>query len=250
MRRQVQLFLCALQFLTRIPVPRLAGFEDSWITRSAKFFPLVGQLVGALSAGALLLAGEVWQGFVPLLLAITAGILITGAFHEDGLADTADGLGGGRDAAHRLAIMKDSRIGAFGALALLLLLALKMAALAPFNIEMAALLLLASHGTARAAAVVVMCALPYAGDPAASKIKPVPDGVTGAEVFIAVVLALWPLFLLPLSLALAGMIGGIVLAMIIALTARRLVGGYTGDILGAVEQMFELGFLLGAAAIL
>jgi adenosylcobinamide-GDP ribazoletransferase len=250
MRRQVQLFLCALQFLTRIPVPRLSGFEDSWITRSAKYFPLVGQIVGALSAGVLLLAGEVWQGYVPLLLAITAGILITGAFHEDGLADTVDGLGGGRDAAHRLAIMKDSRIGAFGALALLLLLALKFAALAPFNIGMAALLLLASHGAARAAAVVAMCAMPYAGDPAVSKSKPVPDGVTAPEMFLAALFGLWPLLLLPLPLALAGMIGGLLLAMIIALAARRLVGGYTGDILGAIEQMFELGFLLGAAAIL
>lgn len=250
MRRQVQLFLCALQFLTRLPAPALAGFEDSWITRSAKYFPLVGQIVGALSAAVLLLAGEVWQGSVPLLLAITAGILITGAFHEDGLADTADGLGGGRDAAHRLAIMKDSRIGAFGALALVLLLALKVAALTPFRLEVAALLLIASHGAGRAAAVVVMRLMAYAGDPAASKIKPVPAGVSTGEVVFALIFAAWPLLLLPPPLALVGVIVGAVLAAAIALAARRLVAGYTGDILGAVEQLFELGFLLGASAVL
>lgn len=250
MMRQVKLFLCAVQFLTRIPVPRLTDFEDIWITRSAKYFPLVGQIVGGLSAAVLLLADNVWQGFVPLLLALVAGILITGAFHEDGLADTADGLGGGRDAAHRLAIMKDSRIGTYGALALLLVLALKAAALAPFNAGMAALLLIAGHGAARAAAVAVMCALPYAGDPAASKTKPVPEGVRGWEVLLAVLIAIWPMFLVPSPLVIAGLLGGAILAILIALTARRLVRGYTGDVLGAVEQLFELGFFLGAAAIL
>ncbi|MCC6914950.1 MAG: adenosylcobinamide-GDP ribazoletransferase [Rhodospirillaceae bacterium] len=250
MMRQIKLFLCAVQFLTRIPVPHLAGFEGAWITRSARYFPLVGQIVGGLAAAALLLANEVWQGVVPLLLALTAGILLTGAFHEDGLADTADGLGGGRDAAHRLTIMKDSRIGTFGALALVLLLALKLAGLALFNPGMAALLLLASHGMGRTAAVVVMGVLPYAGDPAASKTKPVPDGVRGGEVLLALLFGAWPLLLLPAPLAIYGLVGGVFLALLIALTARRLINGYTGDVLGAVEQVFELGFVLGAAAVL
>lgn len=250
MMRQIKLFLCAVQFLTRIPVPRLADFEDSWITRSTRYFPLVGQIVGALCAAVLLLAGELWQGFVPLLLALVAGVLITGAFHEDGLADTADGLGGGRDAAHRLAIMKDSRIGTFGALALLLMLALKLGALALFTPGVAALLLLASHGAGRTAAVVVMAALPYAGDPAGSKIKPVPDGVRGGEVVIALLLGAWPLLLVPAPLVLGGVLGGVLLALLMAFAARKLINGYTGDVLGAVEQLFELGFLLGAAAIL
>ena len=248
MRRQLHLFLCAIQFLTRIPVPSLPGFEDAWITRSARYFPLVGQIVGALCAGVLLLAGQVWPGVMPVLLALTAGILLTGAFHEDGLADTADGLGGGRDAAHRLAIMKDSRIGVYGALALVLVLALKVTALSLFALEMAALLLLAAHGAGRAAAVAIMFLLPYVGDRDVSKIKPVSRGVTGGEVLLALLLAAWPFIFLPLPLALAGILGGLALATLIALTARRLIGGYTGDVLGCAEQLFELGFFLAASA--
>lgn len=250
MRRQFDLFLCALQFLTRLPVPPLRGFEAAWITRSAKYFPLVGQIVGAASAGVLLLAGLVWQGAAPALLAVAAGILVTGAFHEDGLADTVDGLGGGRDAAHCLAIMKDSRIGTYGALALVLAVGLKVAALAPLDAGTAALLLVAGHGGGRAAAVLVMRALPYAGDPSVSKIKPVPDGVTTREVAFALLTGAWPLVLLPMPLAAAGVAGGALLAGGIALAARRRVGGYTGDVLGAAEQLFEIGFLLAAAAVL
>ena len=250
MIRQVRLFLCAVQFLTRVPVPALPGFEEEWITRSARYFALVGQMVGGFAAAVLLLASDVWSGAVPVILALAAGILITGAFHEDGLADTVDGLGGGRDAAHRLAIMKDSRIGTYGALALIVAIGLKAAALGAFTAATAALLLLASHGGGRAAAVAVMRALTYAGDPRTSKIKPVPAGVTGGEVSLALLLGAWPFFLLPAPLALAGLAGGAVLAVLLALAARRLVGGYTGDILGAAEQVFEVGFLLGAAAVL
>ena len=245
-RRQLDLFFCALQFLTRVPVPSNPRFEPAWITRCARYYPLVGQLVGAVCAGVLLAASNVWPGLTPALLAIAVGVLMTGAFHEDGLADTADGLGGGQDVAQRLVIMKDSRIGSYGAIALGLCLALKASALSGFTPVVAACLLLAAHGGGRAAAVVAMFCLRHVSDPATARYKPTAEGVRGGEVLFAVLVSLWPLAFLPPVQAALAVAGGAVFAWLMALAARRLVGGYTGDVLGAIEQLFELGFLLAA----
>lgn len=244
---QVRLLVCAVQFLTRVPIPALKAFEPDWITRSARYFPLVGQGVGAVCAGVLLIGDRLWSAPVGAILAIAAGLLITGAFHEDGLADTADGLGGGQTPARRLEIMKDSRIGTYGVCALVGVLALKAAVLA--GTPAVAALLLAAHGLGRAAAVAVMRLTPYAPSGEAGKWKPVPQGVRTGEVIVALLIAAWPLALLPPGAILAGLAGGALLAILLTLTARRLIGGHTGDVLGAVEQVFELGFLLGATAL-
>ncbi len=248
-RHQVRLFLCAAQFLTRVPTPALKTFDPEWITRSARYFPLVGQGVGGVCALGLLAANHVWSPAVAALLAIGAGVLITGAFHEDGLADTADGLGGGQTAARRLEIMKDSRIGTYGVCALGLVLALKVAVLGSVSASKAAAMLLAAHGLGRAAAVMAMRLTPYAPSGEAGKWKPVPQGVRWGEVAVAVLIALWPLVLLPPLSSLGGLVVGAILASFVAWQARRLIGGHTGDVLGAIEQVFELGFLLGAAAL-
>jgi len=244
MRREYALVLCAIQFLTRLPVPRQADFQSDWVYRSARYFPLAGQLVGFLTALVFSITSHVWQGLIPAVLTITAGVLITGAFHEDGLADTVDGLGGGQDVQRRLAIMKDSRVGSYGVLALILCIGIKVAALASVAPAIALVTLIAAHGCARGAAVVAM-RLPYVGDRHAAKTPPAQ--VARLDVFIALALSAWPLFLLRVGSILPSLALGSLLALAMAMTARRLVGGQTGDILGAVEQMFETGFLLGAA---
>lgn len=252
-RRQVELFWCAVQFLTRLPVPRLDRYEPEWLPRSARWFSLVGQVVGGLSALVLLSAGRVWSGALPALLAVVAGVAVTGAFHEDGLADTADGLGaglgGGRTRERRLEIMKDSRLGTYGAVALGLALAVKVGALSGLGAGAAAAwALVAAHGLGRAAAVLGMAAMPYAGDPEASKAKPVAVGVGRLEITVACAVALWPLLALSPGRAAAGLAVGSLAALWPALAARRGIGGWTGDVLGAMEQAFETGFLLGCAA--
>lgn len=249
LRRQLDLLLVAIQFLTRIPTPQIAGFDPDWISRSARYFPLVGQAVGAISALVFFAASQVWPPAIAALLAIATGVLVTGGFHEDGLADTADGLGGGQTSERRLEIMKDSRLGSYGALALGLTLALKTAALASLPPLVGALVLLTAHGLGRGAAVVAMAVLPYARGLDLSKWKPSPTGLSAGEVAIALLLAAWPLALLSLGVGGAGLALGALLALAPAFAARRLIGGQTGDVLGAVEQMFELGFLLGAAAL-
>ena len=247
-QRQWALLLCGVQFLTRIPVPPQPGFSADWINRSARYFPLVGQLVGLFAAVILLLAAQLWSGWIAGLLALLTAVLITGALHEDGLADTADGLGGGRDAAHRLAIMKDSRIGAYGVLALGFGTALKLVSLASLSPWMAACSLVAAHGVARAAAVAVMYALPYAGDEASAKISTRTSPPSLTEMFVALAFCAWPLLLLNGARAVLGIAICAVVTLAMAATARRLIGGQRGDILGAVEQLCEAGFLLGCAA--
>src|SRR5689334_1916994 len=122
-------FFHALRFLTVLPVPRSEDLDADWLVRASKFFPAVGIVVGAASALVLLVASHWWIGLVPAILAVAASVILTGALHEDGLADAADALGAGSREA-RLAIMKDSRIGTYGVLALAFTLALRIALLA------------------------------------------------------------------------------------------------------------------------
>ena len=247
--RQWRLLVGAAQFLTRLPTPATAAFAPDGVDRSARYFPVIGQLVGVLCAAVWVAAGRLWPGLPSAALAVAAGVLVTGALHEDGLADTADGFGGGVDREHRLAIMKDSRIGAYGALALILVVVLRIGLLAGMSPRAGALALVVAHGGARAAAVIVMTALPYAGDPRAAKVKPTPGDVTWLEAGIALALGGWPLIGLgPARAAIAlGLAAAAATGM--ALTARRLIGGVTGDVLGAVEQLSEVALLMGAAVV-
>jgi adenosylcobinamide-GDP ribazoletransferase len=246
-------FWNALRFLTVIPAPGAERIEDDWLMRAAKYFPLVGVIVGSFSAIALLLAGGIWSGLLPSLLAIATSIVLTGALHEDGLADTADGFGGGRSRQTRLTIMKDSRIGTYGTLALGLTVALRVAALATLPPWIGAAALIAAHAGGRLAAAAAMTALPYAGDPAATKLSYTEAPLRAAEVALAVIFvfaALLPLAQTGIFAALIGLLFGAALVGWLVDLAGKLLGGYTGDVLGATEQLFEVGFLLGVAGVL
>jgi adenosylcobinamide-GDP ribazoletransferase len=243
-------FLHAVRFLTIVRVPSEPAIEPDWLMRSSKYAPLVGALIGAFAAAVLVAASQLWGGIIPALLAVGASILVTGAFHEDGLADSFDALGGYTRQA-RLAIMKDSRIGTYGVLGLGLCIALRVAALAALPLPIAAAALVASHGSARVASVMVMNLVPYAPQATTPKIAFPTDRLRILEVVVTLAFGLaacagliwmsWPA-------ALAAVALGTVLAAYIARLTVRLIGGYTGDVLGAIEQMFELAVLLAVAA--
>ncbi len=187
------------------------------------------------------------------MFAVAASIAVTGALHEDGLADTADGFGGGWSAEKRLAIMKDSRIGAYGTLALVFGAALQVTALAEMPSWNGAAAMVAAHAAARITPALVMNALPYAGDTAAMKVSYTDAPVSANDIrfaLIVVVRASVPFAFVLILSVISGLLLGAVLSTAIALWARRLIGGYTGDVLGAIEQMFEIGFVLGVAAII
>jgi adenosylcobinamide-GDP ribazoletransferase len=248
MRAELRYFLTAVQVLTRIPMPRLRGFGEEWLERGVKYFPLTGALVGAVCAILLFLFSKLWAGMLPALLTITAGVFVTGGLHEDGFADFFDSIGGATREA-RLSIMKDSRLGAYGVMALGAGLLIKILALAALPVWTGAAALVAAHAGGRFATVGVISMLPYAGGINAAKIKPLGHGITRRDLAIAAALGILPvLLLLPGRATYAAPLAAAGAACLIAWVARRMLGGYTGDVLGAVEQSYEIAFLLGAAA--
>ena len=251
MIHELRLFLTALQFLTRVPVPAWVGFEPAWLNQSARHFPGVGLCVGAVAALVLAAGHALFTPLVAVGLSMAASVLLTGAFHEDGFADTCDALGGAVSRERALAIMKDSRIGAYGAVGLVLMLGLKAATLASMPLALAVPALLFAHTASRAAAVMLIRWLPYAGDVEHAKAKPMAQrvdrvGVVVAWAWVVVVGAaiVWhrPAQLAALSIALVLLIAG---TLWCARWLRRRLGGYTGDALGATQQITELLALLG-----
>lgn len=248
-RDELGVFALAVQFLTRLPVPHDLPFSEGRLLRATRYYPGVGLIVGAIGAGVLLVAGAVLPWAVAVVLSVAATVAATGAFHEDGLADAADGLGGGLTRARALEIMRDSRVGTYGVLALGLTLALKVAALVALAPGQAAALVLFGHAISRYAPVAVVARADYARDQGAKftapSVSPSGDRValaTAAAAAVALALVLGPGATLA-ALALAALLAAILVRRVLA----RL-GGYTGDCLGATQQVAELGLYLGVLA--
>ncbi len=251
---EMEHFRNAARFMTILPLRSATGeIAPDWLTRCLKYSPLVGIGIGLVSGLVLLIATELWNETVAAMLAVATSIALTGALHEDGFADTFDGFGGGFTVEKRLTIMKDSRIGTYGALALGLNVALRIAALAVLTPWQGVATLIAAHAAARAAPAWVMTRLSYSGDVGAMKVAYVESRPRVDELqlgLIFVLLAILPLTLISAPAVAFGALLGTALAALLALWARRLIGGYTGDVLGGIEQAFEIGFLLGVAAVL
>ena len=258
----VRHYLLALQFFTRVPVTgRLAewvGFSPQMLRASAAHFPGVGWLVGGVGAAVFVVALQGLPGaagaLAAALLSMVATVLLTGAFHEDGLADVADGLGGSADRNRALEIMKDSRIGAFGALALVLALGLKVALLASLSgqgMQAVAAAIVGAHVLSRLAPLFLIRWLPYVGDAGASKAKPLADAIGGGALLVGV---LWSVPALALVLVTQGsartaavVAACAVAALVMARMFRRRLRGFTGDGLGATQQVCELAIYLALA---
>ncbi|HLZ66301.1 MAG TPA: adenosylcobinamide-GDP ribazoletransferase [Aliidongia sp.] len=239
-----------LVFLTRLPIRLRGALPDDAVARAAWSFPIAGALVALAGAGAAILADMLrLPPMASALLALAATMAITGALHEDGLADTADGLGGGRTRERKLEIMKDSRIGSYGVLALMVGVGLRAAALASLVVEPRIHLLgalVAAHAGSRALLPLLMRALPSVrpGGLAASVGVP-----SAASAFAALVLGTVATFWgLGDRLGLVGFVAAAVGMVAVGVLARRQIGGYTGDVLGAAQQIGEIILLLVAAA--
>ena len=247
-RRELGYFLGAVGFFTRLPVPGWVGHSAAALSQCARYFPAVGLLVGGIGALVYWLALHLWPQPVAVLLSMAATIYATGAFHEDGLSDTADGLGGGWDKARILAIMKDSRVGSYGVVALVLALLGKFALLSGIDAALVPAALLAGHAVSRFGATLIMATLDYARDDESSKSRPATHRPSLASLLLAAGFALLPLLLLPLGKALAGIVLAALAATWLAAKFQRWLGGYTGDCLGAVQQVTEVLFYLGLMA--
>ena len=250
MKNQGASFLLAVQFLTRLPVPAHNIYSPARMAASVGYYPIVGVLVGGASAIVFAAADAVFPQALAVVLAIAAGLLLTGAFHEDGLADTFDGVGGGSTRDKTLDIMRDSRLGTYGTLALIITLAAKAGALAALSPTLVIAAFIAGHGLSRLSSVFVIATSRYVRDDGAG--KPAADGVSALSLAIALgtgalMLAVWCVFYAPTALAWA-VTGLIVGHVLMRLFFERKLGGYTGDTLGAVQQASEIGFYLGLVA--
>jgi adenosylcobinamide-GDP ribazoletransferase len=259
MSHQLRLLCVATQFLTRLPTPRLREFDPIWLAQSTRYFPLVGVLVGLANVLVWWLASRLLPASVAIGLMMGVSLLITGAFHEDGFADACDGLGGGSSKERVLVIMKDSRIGAFGAIGLVLMLGLKWTTLFALPVVLFAQCVVASHMLSRWCAIGLIAFLPYVRADADATAKDFAGRLRGGEWILSGVvgfLALVPLAwlharsgaLLDWTALGAGACAAAAAAVVAGLYVRGRIGGYTGDCLGAAQQLAELAFLLGSLA--
>lgn len=249
LRDHWQALWTAVGYFTRIPVPASVGFSQAGLNRAARYFPLVGWLVGAVAAAVYwLVSRTVPVPGVAVAASMVATLLLTGAFHEDGLADCADGFGGGYTPEDRLRIMHDSRIGAFGAIAVCMALLLKwqlLTALASHpGVVMASMV--AAHAASRAAAVSYLLTHDYVR--AEGKAKPVAQRMRWGDAAWTVVFGVAPLLWLGPACAVLVVIGLIPARWILGGYFLRRIGGITGDCLGMAQQLFELLTLWGGLA--
>jgi len=251
MRYQIELFLTALGFFTRLPVAAWVPWSPERLNHSARYFPLVGWIVGGVGAALLWLMLHWLPAVVAVPLSMAATIRLTGAFHEDGFADACDGLGGGWQQAQVLEIMKDSRLGSYGATGLVLMLLTKAAALAELAgqaPERAVVALLVAHPLSRLASTALIHRLEYVREDLTAKSKPLAHALSTPELLIATAGGLLPLMLLPARPALAALLLVTLVAWWFARLLLRRLGGYTGDCLGAAQQLTELACYLALLA--
>lgn len=245
LRHELEVFFNALRFFTRVPVPAWVGHSTELLNAAARYFPAVGWLVGAVGAAAFWTLGYVLPASLALLLSMTATILMTGAFHEDGFADSCDGFGGGWEKSQVLAIMKDSRIGSYGTVGMGLMLATKFAALHEMADGAVVLALLVAHPLSRFASTTLIAVLDYVRDDDSAKSKPLAHHLSGSSLACAALFGLLPLLLLDLGETLAVLGLALFTTWLAGRYFVRRIGGYTGDCLGATQQVTEVAIYIG-----
>ncbi|OBT07874.1 adenosylcobinamide-GDP ribazoletransferase [Vibrio sp. UCD-FRSSP16_10] len=246
-KKQLNLLLIAVSFFTRIPIPKWVEFDSEKLNKASRYFGVVGLLVGLISAFVFWLSQFVLPNSVSIILAMMASVLATGGFHEDGLADTADGFGGGWKVADKLRIMKDSRIGTYGTLSVGLTLLLKwqllveIASYSPLSVVIA---LIAAHPLSRVVAASLIFSEQYVTEDDGSKSKPLAQHQHINDLLIlcasgAVVLACL-IGVFPFVVSLCLLLALVVTRQVLIWGFNRQIGGYTGDTLGAAQQISEL----------
>jgi adenosylcobinamide-GDP ribazoletransferase len=252
MKKELHIFFTCLMFYTRIPCPKNITHHPDYLNKATRYFPFIGWIVGSISFLAFYLFSFFLSTEIAVILAIIASILTTGAFHEDGFADVCDGFGGGWTKEKILMIMKDSAIGAYGAIGLVLLFLLKFKLLSESillftnNILLIFLLFISAHSLSRLAAISIIFTHEYSREDASSKSKPIAKQYTWKEVFGSFFFGLIPLLVFSyfdLKFLLA-IIPVYITRYFLARYFQKWIDGYTGDCLGATQQVCEVIFYL------
>ncbi|MEY3287998.1 MAG: adenosylcobinamide-GDP ribazoletransferase [Pseudomonadota bacterium] len=242
---KLKLFLLALGFYTRLPCPQTLDYKQ--LPQATVYLPLVGWLVGGITAFSFYLTDLLWPQVTAVILALIAGIFLTGAFHEDGFADVCDGFGGGWGKPRILEIMKDSSIGVYGVVGLLLLFLLKISLLGSLLATAVPFVLLAGHSISRLSPLLLMQHYDYARNNDSKAVVAVYK-IDMQQLIIATMIALLPLILLP-AVCILAIIPVLAVNWYLGRYFYRYIGGYTGDCLGASQQISEAVFYLSISAL-
>jgi len=247
MKKEIRVFFTALMFFTRIPCPKWVDHSQEYLNKSSRYFPLMGWIVGGISALVLCGASLVLPFPIAILLSMVASIWVTGAFHEDGLADVCDGFGGGWTKEKILLIMKDSRVGAFGIIGLIMVLGMKFLCLTSFPLSSVGLglIIIAGHSLSRFVAITFLFTHEYARDDDQSKSKPLATKISGGSLLLAAIFGIAPMFLLSSYYVFILIVPVYLTKMLLGRFYKKWIGGYTGDCLGATQQICEVVFYLG-----
>jgi adenosylcobinamide-GDP ribazoletransferase len=249
MKQEIRIFFTALMFYTRIPCPKWVDHAEDYINKATRYFPFIGFIVAAISLLVYYSALYVVSNSIAVFLMMAAGVLTTGAFHEDGFADVCDGFGGGWTKEKILDIMKDSRVGAYGVIGLIFilitkyLLLLELSALSnkPYEfISLVALVFVAS----RWMPVTIIYTDEYSREDATSKVKPVAKGVTTKNLLIATLFLILALSATMQVYFVAIILPLIILKWYLSRYFNKWINGYTGDCLGAAQQLSEIVTLI------
>lgn len=244
MKQEIRIFFTALMFFTRIPCPKWVDHSPDYLTKSSRYFPLVGIIVGAIGAAVYVASSFILPHAIALLLSMISTVLTTGAFHEDGLGDMFDGFGGGWTKEKILLIMKDSRTGTYGIVGLIATLTLKFAALFYIAPNYIPVVLIAGHALSRFAASTLLFTLEYVRDDDQSKAKPAAQKMSIRSLLIGSVFGIAPLILFFNELVFLVLIPVFLMRWYLGRFFVKWIGGQTGDCGGATQQLCEVVFYL------
>lgn len=234
-------FVFTVRFFTRLPIFMKYGHTGK-LAKAAIFFPIIGLIIGVVLATFWFLLSQILNPSIAAALTLLAGLLLTGALHEDGLADCADGLGGGYTKSRILEIMRDSNIGVFGAVALIMSVILRWSALAELQVIQGIAALLIAHMASRSAITIALATSTYARDEGIA--SGVSEGIGKTEFIFILITTLLIAFLIGNITGLVAALIGLILAVLFLATLNRRLGGYTGDGLGAMQQICEIAIFI------
>ncbi|MEO7977435.1 adenosylcobinamide-GDP ribazoletransferase [Flavobacterium sp.] len=256
MKKELHIFFTCLMFYTRIPCPKKIDHNPDYLNKATRYFPLIGWIVGSISFLVFYISSLFLSIETAVILSFIASVLTTGAFHEDGFADVCDGFGGGWTKEKILTIMKDSAIGAYGAIGLVLLFLLKFKLLSEsislyqinttIGLSQIYLLFVSAHALSRLVAISIIFTHEYSRDDASSKSKPIAKKHSWKEVFGSFFFGLLPLFVLSYFQykILLVLLPIFLTRYFLARYFQKWIDGYTGDCLGATQQVCEVIFYL------
>ena len=239
MKEELKIFFTALMFYTRLPIPKWVDYSQLYLDRSSRYFPLMGWIVGGVAATTFYLSQQIFPNSISILLSMMATILLTGAFHEDGFADMCDGFGGGWTKSQVLDIMKDSRIGSYGAIGLVFMLLAKFLFIQEMSPAFIPVALIVAHSLSRGAVNIFRITHSYVRENDDAKAKPMAQQMTLKDFSVSMFISALPLLLLPMPMACWLIVFVLVAEYLLSKYIVGRIGGYTGDCLGATQQVCE-----------